>query len=91
MDQRIEYVHAVWNAFQQKNGIHRQMSNVEWCLAREWATGEGAPGVFDRDQVPLRVVIRAIEDFTGRPRRLEAMADPVRRAYAYWRQATSQL
>lgn len=78
-DQRIAYVRAVWFEFQKKARTRREMSNTEWCLARKWATETP-----ERPPVPLRVVLRALQDFSGEPRRLEAFEVPVEKAYEYW-------
>jgi hypothetical protein len=50
---------------------------------REWYT---LSGWMDRD-IPLPVILRAFSEFSGKPRVLGAMEDPVSKAYRYYRQA----
>jgi hypothetical protein len=72
-EQRIEWLRIVWSNFQQKAGNRREMSSAEYNLACCWL-----------DQgLPLAVVLRAIHDFSGTPRRLEALANGVNAAAAY--------
>lgn len=78
-EMRIRYVREVWSEFQRKAETQRPMSNHEWCVAREWATKD----------YPLRVVLRAMQDFNGIPHRLEALEEPVRRSVEYWRASLS--
>lgn len=73
-DDRITYLQAIWASFQAKAGITRDWSNAEYHAAAKWA---------DRS-IPLPVVLRAIHEFEGKPRRLEAMVVPVEKAEAYW-------
>ena len=37
--------------------------------------------------IPLPVILRAFGEFKGKPRKLEAMQVPVRKAQAYWMEA----
>lgn len=76
-DDRITYLTAIWYEFQQKAGIKRDWSSAEYHLAAKWA---------DRN-IPLAVVFRAFTDFTGRPKRLEAMEGAVDDAQAYYHRA----
>lgn len=66
-EQRIEYLRAVWTNFQKKARTRREMSNAEFWIASKW---------LDRG-LPLPVVLRAVQDFAGQPRRLEALAQGV--------------
>lgn len=76
-DERVAYLQAVWDAFQTKAQISRDWSSAEYHVAARWL-----------DQgIPLFVVLRAVQDFNGRPRRLGAVEQPVANAVAYWRQA----
>jgi hypothetical protein len=76
-DDRVFYARAVWATFRSKAGTLRDMSSAEFVLIGRW---------MDRS-LPLPVVLQAIEDFSGVPRRLEACEMSVERAYAYYRQA----
>lgn len=73
-DQRLEYLRSVWATFQAKAETERGWSSSEYDLAYRWLA---------RD-FPLRVVERGIREFQGRPRRLEATARSVERAYGYY-------
>lgn len=72
-EQRIEWLQVVWKNFQRKAGMRREMSSAEYSMACGW---------LDRG-LPLAVVLRAIQDFSGTPRRLEALANGVNAAAAY--------
>lgn len=77
-EDRPTYAEAVWDTFRAKHQPNRfTMSTAEFQVVSRW---------MDRD-VPLFVVLRALEEFTGRARRLEALEGPVEKAYAYYRQA----
>lgn len=77
-EDRPTYAEAVWDTFRAKHQPDRlMMSNTEFKLVERW---------MDRD-VPLFVVLMALEEFTGRARRLEALEGPVEKVYAYYRQA----
>jgi hypothetical protein len=76
-DDRVSYARAVWSSFQHKAGTKRDMSSAEFHMVSKW---------MDRS-VPLPVVLRAIHEFSGTPRRLEACAAAVDRGYEYWFQA----
>lgn len=76
-DDRVSYAQAVWSSFQHKAGTHRDMSSAEFMCVSRW---------MDRS-IPLPIVLRAIHEFNGTPRRLEAVESEVQRAYEYWFQA----
>ncbi len=76
-EDRVPYIRAIWAVFINKAKVTRDMSNAEYFLASKWA---------DKD-IPLPVVIRAIEEFEGKPKRLEAVASKVDEGYRYWYQA----
>jgi hypothetical protein len=76
-EDRVPYIQAIWAVFINKAKVTRGMSNAEYFLASKWA---------DKD-IPLPVVVRAIEEFQGKPRRLEAVEKPVEEGYRYWYQA----
>jgi hypothetical protein len=76
-EDRPTYARAVWEQFQAKAGTQRDMSPAEFWVISKW---------MDRS-IPLPIVLRGLEEFAGRPRRLEAVVDSVNRAYAYWFQA----
>ena len=74
----VGYVYAIWETFRRKHAPDRLMaSNREGMLIRRWID----------QQIPLPVVLRAIDEFQGTARRLEAFEVPVERAYQYWRDA----
>ena len=73
-----KYADAVWREFTRRSGKpERLMSCLEWETMREWLDGG----------VPLRVVLRGIQDTGGRPNTLSYYRPSVRRAYEQWRQA----
>ena len=76
-DERVAWLRAVWSTFQERAGTARDMTNAEYHLAASWLDSG----------IPLFVVCRALKDFEGTPRRLEAVRVPVDKAVAYWRQA----
>jgi len=76
-EDRITYLQAIWATFQDKAKTKRDMSSSEYYVASKWA---------DRN-IPLPVVLRAIHEFSGTPRRLEAVEACVSRAEAYWHSA----
>lgn len=80
-DNRVVYAQSVWAAFQNKARTHRDMSSAEFNLVRRW---------LDRG-VPLFVVLRGINDFTGKPGRLEAVEQSVERSVGYWHKAAGGL
>jgi hypothetical protein len=80
-EDRVTYATAVWSSFQAKAKTKRDMSSAEYHYVSKW---------MDRN-IPLPVVLRAIYEFNGTPRRLEACVDGVDRAYEYWRQALGAL
>jgi hypothetical protein len=76
-EDRVPFAQAVWASFQHKAGTTRDMSSAEFMTVSRW---------MDRS-IPLPVVLRAIHEFDGTPRRLEACEASVVRAEAYWFQA----
>lgn len=76
-EERIAYMRAVWDTFRDKANTQRDMTNAEYHAVAKW---------LDAD-VPLFVVCRAIQDFEGVPKRLEALHHPVEKAIAYWRKS----
>ena len=81
-EDRPTYAEAVWEAFRQRHQPGRfTMSSSEFHLVAGW---------MDRD-IPLPIVLRGLEEFTGKARTLNACAAPVERAYGYWFQAMGGL
>lgn len=80
-DQRVEWLQTLWANFQKKARTQRAMSSAEYWIASKW---------LDRN-LPLAVVLRAVQDFEGQPRRLEALAQGVEKAVAYWHQSIGGL
>jgi len=80
-EDRVPYAQAVWASFQSKAGTGRDMSSAEFMVVSRW---------MDRS-IPLPVVLRAIHEFEGTPRRLEACEAAVKRAEAYWFRALGGL
>jgi hypothetical protein len=80
-EDRVPFAQAVWASFQHKAGTERDMSSAEFMTVSRW---------MDRS-IPLPVVLRAIHEFDGTPRRLEACEASVARAEAYWFQAMGGL
>jgi len=80
-EDRIHYLQAIWATFQAKAMTQRDWSSAEYHTAARWA---------DRS-IPLPVVLRAIHEFEGTPRRLEACEAAVKRAEAYWFRALGGL
>lgn len=76
-DQRDKYIKAVHETFQDKAGVQRIFSSAEFNQLLRWLDAG----------VPLWVVIRGINDFEGKPRRLEAVVASVERVHAYGLQA----
>lgn len=72
-DERISYMQAVWETFQAKAKTQRDMTNAEYHQVSKWLD----------DGIPLFVVLRGIAEFSGKPRRLEAVEVPVEKALAY--------
>ena len=77
----MPYAQAVWASFQSKAGTGRDMASSEFMVVSRW---------MDRS-IPLPVVLRAIHEFEGTPRRLEACEAAVKRAEAYWFRALGGL
>ena len=80
-EDRVPYAQAVWASFQSKAGTGRDMASSEFMVVSRW---------MDRS-IPLPVVLRAIHEFDGAPRRLEAVVVSVERAEAYWFKAMGGL
>jgi len=80
-DDRVTYLQAVWASFQDKAQTSRDMSSAEYHIASKWV---------DRS-IPLPVVLRGIHEFSGKPKRLEAVVLSVERAEAYWFKAMGGL
>ena len=80
-DDRVTYAQAVWASFQDKAKTSRDMSSTEFMAVSRW---------MDKSY-PLPIVLRGIHEFDGHPRRLEAVAPSVERAYGYWFQAMGGL
>ena len=78
-DQLQLYSEAAWNAYSDKLGRDRIMSPAEWAIMRGWYSS----------RIPLRIVLRAFQDVTGRGITLGYYERPVREAYARWRQSLS--
>jgi len=78
-DQRRIYAESVWSAFQDKAATPstRLMSSGEWRLLSKWMDAH----------IPLRVVLRAIQDHRGQPRTLLALEASVEEAYRNWQRA----
>jgi hypothetical protein len=76
-DDRVTYLQAIWSTFQDKAKTKRDMSSSEYHAAAKWA---------DRN-IPLPVVLRAIHEFEGTPRRLEACVVSVERSFRYYQKA----
>ena len=73
-DDRVTYAQAVWKSFQYKAKTRRDMSSAEFHHVAKW---------MDKN-IPLPIVLRAIHEFDGKPRRLEAVVRGVDDGYAYW-------
>jgi hypothetical protein len=68
------FITTVWAEYQKLHGHEREMSNIEWCLARHWReTG-----------VPLRIVLRGMKDAGKTGRSLTWYEQPVEQAMAHW-------
>lgn len=80
-EERVTYLQAIWATFQGKAKTQRAMTPREYYVAAKWA---------DKN-IPLPVVIRGIEEFNGKPSRLEAVERSVDKAHAYWFQAMGGL
>ena len=78
-DQRRLYVEAIWAAFQERAATPttRMMSPAEWALLSKWMDAK----------IPLRIVLRAIQDHRGQPRSLLALQASVEEEYRHWQRA----
>lgn len=76
-EDREHVARAVWSEFEKLSGRERCCSPAEWDTLSRWMD----------ESIPLPVILRAFGEFAGRPRVLTAMEAPVKRAYAYYRQA----
>ncbi len=71
-EQRVQYIRLVWEEFWKRaRGPERLMSPAEWYTAWQWREAG----------IPLRVVIRAMEDSKGTPATLRYYDGPVRAEY----------
>lgn len=77
VDERLEYARAVWAEFVRKTGSTRQMSCAEWGVLAQW---------MDQD-IPLRIVLRALDDTKGRGHTLVYYEKPVEAAARFWGRA----
>jgi hypothetical protein len=78
--QTREYAKAVWREFQGHAGVERPfdlMAPREFDLVREWIDSG----------VPLRIVLRGIQDCAGKGQTLSYYAPAVKDAITYWRKA----
>ena len=73
-EDRPTFAAAVWDEFCKLSGQERCMSPAEWYVLSGWMD----------QQIPLPVILRAFGEFQGKPRKLEAMQTPVRKAAEYW-------
>ena len=81
-EDRPTYAEAVWETFRTKYQSQRfTMSSSEFHLLSGW---------MDKN-IPLPVVLRAIDEMGGKPRTLHACEVPVEKAYGYWFQAMGGL
>lgn len=80
-DERIKYAQAAWGNFQDKAKTERDMTNSEYYLVAKWMDAG----------IPLWCVLRGINDFDGKPKRLEAVVASVERVYEYGLQAVGPL
>lgn len=79
-EERVEYARAVWKAFEDKRGgYERQMSPAEWHILATWMDAN----------IPLRVVLRALEETGGNGRTLSYYFLPVEQAYRRWKEAVA--
>lgn len=73
-----EYARAIWEAHVERRGSDFPlMTSAEFDLVRTW----------HRDGIPLRVVLRGLEDTKGRKSSLSYYGPSVAEAAAYWRRA----
>lgn len=80
-EQRREYADAVWAKFMDKAQLPatRLASPTEFAVLKGWMDSG----------IPLRIVLRGIEDTKGKGSSLAYYANSVRDAFAYWRKAAS--
>lgn len=76
-EDRPTFARCVWDEFCKLSGVERCISPAEFYVLEGWMD----------QQIPLPVILRAFGEFKGKPRKLEAMQVPVRRAYEFWRRA----
>ena len=72
--ERLDYSRAVWAEFRRKTGTQRAMSCAEWGVLAGW---------MDQD-IPLRIILRALQDTNGRGRTLVYYEKPVEAAARFW-------
>ena len=75
--ERLDYSRTVWAEFVRKTGSTRQMSCAEWGVLAGW---------MDQD-IPLRIVLRALDDTKGRGHTLVYYEKPVAAAARFWAKA----
>jgi len=78
-EERGDYARAVWDAFEKKRGHSQQMSPAEWHVLATW---------MDLN-IPLRVVLRALDDAGDKGRTLSYYFLPVEQAYRRWKEAVA--
>jgi hypothetical protein len=77
--EREQYGRLVWAEFQKVSGTQRDPSSAEFHVIWKWMQAD----------IPFALIVRAFSEFTGRPRRLEAMQVPVEKVVEYQRKALS--
>lgn len=78
-EERQGYAREAWRAFQGRRAGRNHMSPAEWHVVAGW---------MDRE-VPLRVVLRGIEDCGGPPKTLLGIVGAVEEAYRHWQRSLS--
>ena len=74
---RMIYARTVWAEFVKKTGTKRAMTCAEWGVLVGW---------MDQD-IPLRIVLRALDDTKGKGRTLVYYEKPVEAAARHWARA----
>jgi hypothetical protein len=77
LEDRDKLARTIWSEFCKLSGETREPSCREWYVLTGWLD----------DSIPLRVILRAFSEFSGKPRVLSAMESPVEKAYSYYRRA----
>lgn len=78
--EKAEYADVVWVTFLQRLPYHDRplfMSPMNWETLKGWLDAE----------IPLRIVLRGMQDTGGKGKTLSYYEGPVRNAYEYARQA----